>query len=112
MKGTPRGYIALGVEALSSGNAIATPPDLKEYYHFGRETWPDEEYYVSAEGQRYFRQNLWPEAPAGFAEAAAAYYGAMENLTVEMMRLASLGLGIPEGISSTTRSTATSRRCG
>ncbi|WP_424140064.1 isopenicillin N synthase family dioxygenase [Roseomonas chloroacetimidivorans] len=96
VKGTPRGYIALGVEALSHGNAIETPPDLKEYYHFGRERWPDEPYYTCAEGQRYFRINLWPERPTGFAEAAAAYYAAMENLTVEMMRLAALGLGIPE----------------
>jgi isopenicillin N synthase-like dioxygenase len=96
VKGTPRGYIALGVEALSHGNAIETPPDLKEYYHFGRERWPDEPYYTCAEGQRYFRTNLWPEHPPGFAEAAAAYYAAMENLTVEMMRLAALGLGIPE----------------
>ena len=96
VKGTPRGYIALGVEALSHGNAIETPPDLKEYYHFGREAWPDEPYYTSEEGQRYFRPNLWPEHPPGFAEAAAAYYAEMEKLTVEMMRLAALGLGIPE----------------
>lgn len=96
VKGTPRGYIALGVEALSHGNAIETPPDLKEYYHFGRETWPDEPYYTSAEGRRYFRPNLWPERPPGFAAAAAAYYAEMEALTVEMMRLAALGLGIPE----------------
>src|ERR1700690_2147351 len=39
---TPRGYRALGIEALSYGNDRRTPPDLKEYYHFGRETWPDE----------------------------------------------------------------------
>lgn len=96
VKGTPRGYIALGVEALSRGNAQATPPDLKEYYHFGRQAWPDEPYYTSVEGQRYFLPNLWPGQPPGFAEAAAAYYAAMERLTVEMMRLASLGLGIPE----------------
>lgn len=96
VRGTPRGYIALGAEALSHGNAIETPPDLKEYYHFGRERWPDEPYFTGAEGQRYFRPNLWPEHPPGFAEAAAAYYAEMERLTVEMMRLAALGLGIPE----------------
>lgn len=95
-KGTPRGYIAQGVEALSHGNALATPPDLKEYYHFGRQSWPDEPYYSSLEGRRYFIPNLWPERPVGFAEVAAKYYAAMEALTVEMMRLAALGLGIPE----------------
>ena len=96
VKGTPRGYIALGAEAIARGNAAETPPDIKEYYHFGREGWPDEPYYTSEEGRRYFRPNLWPEAPRGFAEAAAAYYAPMEHLTVEMMRLASLGLGIDE----------------
>lgn len=94
--GTPRGYIAMGLEALSLGNAHATPPDLKEYYHFGRETWPDAPYYTGEEGRRYFQKNLWPEEPAGFAEAAATYYHAMERLTRELMRLSALGLGIPE----------------
>ena len=45
---TPRGYIALGIEALSYGNDRATPPDLKEYYHFGRDSWPNEPYYTCA----------------------------------------------------------------
>src|ERR1700749_128433 len=67
---TPRGYIALGIEALSYGNDRKTPPDLKEYYHFGRETWPDASYFTSPEGQRYFIPNLWPERPAGFRDAA------------------------------------------
>jgi isopenicillin N synthase-like dioxygenase len=93
---TPRGYIALGVEALAYGNARDTPPDLKEYYHFGRERWPDAPYYSSAEGQRYFIPNLWPERPAGFARAAERYYGEMERLALEMMRLAALGLGVDE----------------
>ncbi len=50
----PRGYRALGIEALSAGNAIETPADLKEYYHLGRERWPDEPYYTQGEGPRYF----------------------------------------------------------
>jgi isopenicillin N synthase-like dioxygenase len=94
--GTPRGYIAMGLEALSLGNARDTPPDLKEYYHFGRETWPQDSYYIGEQGQRYFQQNLWPEEPKGFAEAAADYYAAMEALTRNLMRLSALGLGIDE----------------
>jgi isopenicillin N synthase-like dioxygenase len=84
------------VEALSYGNALETPPDLKEYYHFGRAQWPDTSYYTSAEGRRYFIPNLWPLHPAGLAEAAAEYYTAMERLTEDLMRLAALGLGIAE----------------
>jgi isopenicillin N synthase-like dioxygenase len=93
---TPRGYIALGIEALSYGNDRKTPPDLKEYYHFGREAWPDAPYFTSPEGQRYFIPNLWPERPAGFREAASRYYGEMEKLVLLLMQLAALGLGLDE----------------
>jgi isopenicillin N synthase-like dioxygenase len=93
---TPRGYRALGFESLAQGNALETPPDLKEYYHFGRERWPHDDYYASEEGQRYFIPNIWPEQPAGFAEVAAAYYGEMERLTGQMMQLTSLALGLDE----------------
>jgi isopenicillin N synthase-like dioxygenase len=93
---TPRGYRALGMEALSYGNAVATPPDLKEYYHFGRESWPAEPYYTGAEGRRYFIPNLWPTEPAGFAEAAARYYAEMETLVVLLMRLTALALDLDE----------------
>ena len=44
---SPRGYKPVGYEALGHGNANMTPPDLKEYYHLGRESWPDEPYYTS-----------------------------------------------------------------
>ena len=92
----PRGYRALGLEALSSGNAIATPADLKEYYHIGRERWPSDPYFTSAEGSRYFIPNLWPDRPAGFDEAAERYYAALEKLCAQMMELTALALGIPE----------------
>jgi isopenicillin N synthase-like dioxygenase len=93
---TPRGYRALGIEALSYGNDLKTPPDLKEYYHFGRETWPEEPYFTSAEGQRYFIPNLWPERLPDFAEAARRYYAEMERIVLVLMRLAALGLGVDE----------------
>ena len=44
---SPRGYKPVGYEALGHGNANMTPPDLKEYYHLGRESWPDEASTVS-----------------------------------------------------------------
>ena len=94
--GTPRGYRALGIEALSYGNDRETPPDLKEYYHFGRETWPDEPYFTGPEGRRYFVQNLWPARPAGFKEAAERYYAEMERISLALMRLAALALGRDE----------------
>jgi isopenicillin N synthase-like dioxygenase len=94
--GTPRGYRALGIEALAQGNNRATPPDLKEYYHFGRETWPDEPYYTGSEGNRYFIPNLWPHDPPGLRAAAAAYYAEMEGVVALMLRLAALALNVEE----------------
>jgi len=93
---SPRGYKPIGYEALGHGNANMTPPDLKEYYHFGRESWPDEPYFTCPEGQRYFVRNVWPRNPRGFREAAARYYSEMERLVGELTRLAALGLGIDE----------------
>jgi isopenicillin N synthase-like dioxygenase len=94
--GTPRGYRAQGLESLAQANAVTTPPDLKEFYHFGREGWPDETYYTGPEGSRYFIPNFWPATPKGFATAAGAYYTEMEKLAAFMMRLTALALGLEE----------------
>lgn len=92
----PRGYKAVGFEALAAGNSLDTPPDLKEYYHFGRAVVPDEPYYTSEEGRRHFFANQWPARPAGFADAADAYYREMENLSGTLCRIAALALELPE----------------
>jgi isopenicillin N synthase-like dioxygenase len=93
---TPRGYRALGFDSLSRGNAGAAPGDLKEYYHFGREHWPDEPYYTSEEGQRHFIPNRWPEGSPRFPDLADRYYKEMERLTSQMMSLVALALGLDE----------------
>ena len=93
---TPRGYRGLGFEALSRGNAITTPYDLKEFYHIGRERWPDEPYFTQGDGPRYFIPNLWPDYPQGLGAAAERYYSAMETLTERLMELTALALGMPE----------------
>jgi isopenicillin N synthase-like dioxygenase len=96
VSGTPRGYRAQGLEALALANAGTTPSDLKEFYHFGRESWPEETYYTGPEGKRYFIPNFWPATPEGIANPAAAYYAEMEKLAAFMMQLAALGLGLEE----------------
>ena len=99
----PRGYKAVGFEALaagnptsSAGNELKTPPDLKEYYHFGRPLVPNEPYFRSEEGRKHFFDNQWPLEPAGLAEAADAYYRAMDGLSVTLCRIAALALDLPE----------------
>ena len=93
----PRGYKAVGFEALAAGNALSTPPDLKEYYHFGRPEIPQDPYYTGEQGRKHFYANQWPARPDGFAEAADAYYRAMESLSVTLCRISALALDLPEG---------------
>lgn len=93
----PRGYKGVGFEALAAGNAVATPPDLKEYYHFGRESLPaDDPYYSGPEGRKYFFRNIWPDEPLGFADAADEYYRAMDRLSQNLCRASALALGLDE----------------
>jgi isopenicillin N synthase-like dioxygenase len=95
--GNPRGYRAMGLEALAKGNDnAAAPPDLKEFYHIGRDGWPDDAYHSSEEGRRYFIPNIWPSEPKGFREAAAAYYAEMEKVVGLLMRLTALALNRDE----------------
>src|SRR5260370_8500628 len=94
--GTPRGYRAQGLEALALASAGATPPDLKEFYHFGRESWPNEPYYTGPEGRNYFMPNLWPLKPQGFANAAQAYSPAMIKPPTLMPLLTALALDLEE----------------
>ena len=92
----PRGYKAVGFEALAAGNALATPPDLKEYYHFGRADIPRDAYYTGPEGSRHFFANQWPARPQGFGAAADEYYRAMEGLSASLCRISALALGLDE----------------
>ncbi len=94
--GTPRGLRVLQGEALGRAAGREAPPDLKEFYHFGRDGWPDESYFNGEEGRSYFIPNIWPERPADFRTAAMEYYAAMERLIGVLMSLAALALDLPE----------------
>jgi isopenicillin N synthase-like dioxygenase len=95
--GTNRGYHPVGGEALSRANAPGqAPPDVKEFFHVGPVETSDDPYYTSAEGRRHFRPNIWPAVPAGFEQAATAYYRAMDRLVVFLMRLAAIALDADE----------------
>ena len=94
--GTPRGYRALAGEALGRAGGGEAEPDMKEFYHIGPDAWPDERYYVSDEGQRYFIPNLWPDEPAGFREAALEYYRAMAELEGHLLHASAIALGVEE----------------
>ena len=94
--GTNRGYQPVGHEALSAANDDAGPSDLKEFFHIGPVDVTDDAYYTSALGRRHFTPNIWPAAPAGFEQAATAYYRTMSDLILVLMRLAALALDVDE----------------
>jgi isopenicillin N synthase-like dioxygenase len=109
--GTPRGYHALAGEALARANDAVAPPDLKEFFHVGPVDTADDPYYTCERGRQFFLPNLWPARPAGFREAALAYYRTMDRLVAFLMRLAALALGIEERFfdDKVTRSIGTMR---
>ena len=94
--GMNRGYHPVGGEALSMANDAAAPPDLKEFFHVGPVETSDDPYYTAPLGRRHFEPNIWPASPAGFAPATTAYYRAMSDLIVFLMRLAAVALDVDE----------------
>ena len=94
--GTNRGYHPAGHEALSSAMDQVAPADLKEFFHVGPVDVTDDSYFTSALGRRHFLPNIWPSSPAGFQQAATAYYRTMGGLVVLLMRLTALALGATE----------------
>lgn len=93
---TPRGLRVMEGESLGRTKRPDAPPDLKEFYHYGPESWPDEPYYTGAEGQRYFIPNIWPDEPSSFKQASLAYYAEMERLVIDLAHIAAMALGLPE----------------
>ena len=51
---TPRGFRELAGEALGRTVVPDANPDMKEFYHYGPENWPDDPYFTGSEGQNYF----------------------------------------------------------
>jgi len=84
--GGARGYTALGVETAKD----AQHPDLKEFWHVGREFEADSPWRGSEP------ENIWPSDVAGFKEATLALYSALDELGVTILRAIALGLRLPE----------------
>jgi len=70
--GMPRGYRAQGLEALAQASAGTTPPDLKEFYHFGRESWPNERYYTEGRRPELFHTESVAAQAAGLCRCGSS----------------------------------------
>ncbi|GIX36554.1 MAG: oxidoreductase [Lysobacteraceae bacterium] len=82
--GGARGYTPFGIETAKD----AQYPDLKEFWHVGREL---------PQGSKYAAEmppNLWPEEVPGFREAALALYRALDALGSRVLSALALHLGL------------------
>ena len=84
-QGGARGYTGFGVEQAKDN----TVPDLKEFWHVGRELEGDNPH------PEILLPNFWPEEVPGFRAAALALYGALDNLGQRMLSAIALDLGLP-----------------
>ena len=80
-----RGYTPFGVETAKGRRR----PDLKEFWHVGRELSPGHRY------REYMHDNVWPSAPAGFREDLSGLFGAFDSLGRELLEAVALGLELP-----------------
>ncbi len=91
-----RGYTPYGAESLSYSLDEVAPPDWKESFSIGRFGHAYDAYHFGPAGARYFAPNFWPDEPADMRPIWEAYYGEMERLATDLMRLFALGLDLDE----------------
>ncbi len=91
-----RGYIGVAGESLARSLGIKAAGDLNESLMIGRPEVPDDHYYRSSAAGHHFASNLWPQIPTDLRRVWTDYYGEMEKLAVDVMRVFALALGAPE----------------
>ncbi len=83
-RGGARGYTGFGVEQAKDH----TVPDLKEFWHVGRELEGDHPF------PDILLPNLWPPEVPGFREAALNLYRALDGLGAQLLSAIALDLGL------------------
>lgn len=85
--GGQRGYTAFGVEHAKDSKY----PDLKEFWHVGRETLVNE-----AAMRKYFPENLWPTEVPEFKDVMLKFYNGMDATSVLILDALGMALDVPE----------------
>jgi isopenicillin N synthase-like dioxygenase len=83
--GGARGYTPFGIETAKG----AVEPDLKEFWHVGRELPAGHRY------RRYMPDNLWVEEIDGFRDYALATFAAFDALGRRLLAALAVYLGLP-----------------
>lgn len=84
--GGARGYTPFKVETAKD----AQYPDLKEFWHIGREIPRDSKY------ADVMPPNLWPDEVAGFRQYGYGLYDALDALGTRVLRALALHIDLPE----------------
>ena len=84
--GGARGYTPFGIETAKDSKY----PDLKEFYHIGREI-PDDSPYRDV-----MAPNLWPTEVPGFREHGYGLYQSLDTLGARILSALALHIGLPE----------------
>ena len=84
--GGARGYTPFGIETAKDSRY----PDLKEFWHVGREIPRDSKY------AEVMPENLWPTEVAGFRQAAYGLYQALDQLGSQVLSALALHIDLAE----------------
>jgi isopenicillin N synthase-like dioxygenase len=84
--GGARGYTPFKVETAKDSQY----PDLKEFWHIGRELPPDSKY------ADVMPPNLWPAEVPGFRDYGYGLYQALDDLGARVLRALALHIDLPE----------------
>jgi len=91
-----RGYTSPGAESLAASYGQKSPPDLKESFSIGPIEIPDDDYHSPASAGAFFASNIWPNGLPEMERLWSEYYGEMERVSTQLMRLFALALGLDE----------------
>ena len=88
LKGTggARGYTPFGIETAKD----AKHPDLKEFFHIGRELTPGSKF------AEIMAPNVWPSEVPGFRERGYSLYQTLDALGSRVLRALALHIDLPE----------------
>jgi isopenicillin N synthase-like dioxygenase len=84
--GGARGYTPFGIETAKD----AQYPDLKEFWHIGRELPPGSKY------AQFMAPNFWPTEVPGFHQYGYGLYTALDELGSRVLRALALHIDLPE----------------
>ena len=91
-----RGFHAFATRGLAYTLGEETPPDLRETYFLGPVDDHRGHFADLPDAANAYAPNIYPDSPAGAAEALIAIYRAYERLSADMLRIFAVALHQPE----------------